>query len=126
MAAAKYNIEIERGADWSRIFTKKNSATLVPFDLTGCTARMHIREEIGAATILDTLTTENGRIVLVNRNNPLGGVVLGGVKLIFPNAVSTAYVDWDAGVYQLELIYPSGIVERMLKGTVTLSAEVTR
>ena len=126
MAAAKYNIEIERGADWSRIFTKKNSTTLVPFDLTGCTARMHIREEIGAATILDTLTTENGRIVLVNRNNPLGGVVLGGVKLIFPNAVSTAYVDWDAGVYQLELIYPSGIVERMLKGTVTLSAEVTR
>lgn len=130
MTAAKYNIKIERGADWSRIFTLKNKTTGVPFDLTGCTARMHIREEINDTEIRDSLTTENGRIVLVNRpvdsNLPLGAAVLGGIKIIFPNAVSTAYTDWNTGVYQLELVYPSGIVERRLQGTVELSGEVTR
>lgn len=126
MAAAKYNIKIERGADWTRTFTWKNATTGVPFDLTGCTARMHVREDVESAVILDTLTTENGRIALVNRDSPLGGVVLGGIEITFPNAVSTAYTGWEAGVYQLEVAYPTGIVERKLSGTVLLSAEVTR
>lgn len=126
MASTKYKIKIERGADWERIFTWKNATTGVPFDLTGCTARMHIRDEVDSATVLDTLTTENGRIVLVDRDNPLGGVVLGGVQILFPNATSTAYTGWDTAVYQLELIYPSGKVERKLHGPVVLSGEVTR
>lgn len=126
MASAKYKIKIERGADWSRIFTLKNATTNVPFDLTGCTARMHLREEADSATVLDTLTTENGRITLVNRPNLLGGTVLGGIQVVFPNAISTAYTGWDIAVYQLELVYPSGIVERRLHGEVTLSSEVTR
>lgn len=127
MASTKYKIKIERGADWERIFTWKNATTNVPYDLTGCTVRMHIREEVDSTAILDTLTTENGRIVLVNRDNPLGGVVLGGIQIIFPNSVSTAYTGWDTAVYQLEVVYyPSGKVERKLHGPITLSGEVTR
>lgn len=128
MASAKYNIKIERGADWDRTFTWKNHVTLVPYDLTGCTARMHIRDDVDATATRDILTTENGRILLVNRPNPLGGVVLGGVQILFPNAISTAYAGWpdEPCVYQLEVIYPSGKVERKLHGVVTLSGEVTR
>lgn len=126
MTSAKYKIKIERGADWERIFTWKNKTTNVPYDLTGCTARMHVRDDVDATVTRDILTTENGRIVLVNRPNPLGGVVLGGVQILFPNAVSTAYTGWDVGVYQLEVVYPSGKVERKLHGSVSLSDEVTR
>lgn len=126
MPAVKYNIKIERGADWVRTFTIKNATTLVPFDLTGCMVRMHIREEVDSVATLDILTTENGRIELVNRDNPLGGVVLGGIKVMFPNAISTAYIWTDPAVYQLEIVYPSGTVERRLHGSVILSPEVTR
>jgi hypothetical protein len=126
MASAKYNIKIECGADWERIFTIKNATTLVPVDLTGCTVRMHVRQEAESTETLDILTTENGRIALVNRDNPLGGVVLGGIKVMFPNAVTTAYTWTEPAVYQLELVYASGIVERRLHGSVTLSSEVTR
>lgn len=109
-----------------RTFTLKNATTLVPFDLTGCMVRMHIREEVDSVATLDILTTENGRIELVNRDNPLGGVVLGGIKIMFPNAISTAYIWTDPAVYQLEIVYPSGTVERRLHGSVILSPEVTR
>lgn len=126
MASAKYNIKIERGADWSRTFTIKSATTNVPFDLTGCTVRMHVRQEAESTETLDVLTTENGRIALVNRDNPQGGVVLGGVKVTFPNATTSAYTWTDPAVYQLEIVYPSGIVERRLHGSVSLSAEVTR
>lgn len=126
MPSIKYDINIERGADWVRTFTLKNATTLVPFDLTGCIVRMHIREEVDSVATLDILTTENGRIELVNRDNPLGGVVLGGVKVMFPNAISTAYIWTDPAVYQLEIVYPSGTVERRLHGSVILSPEVTR
>ncbi len=126
MPSIKYDINIERGADWVRTFTLKNATTLVPFDLTGCMVRMHIREEVDSVATLDILTTENGRIELVNRDNPLGGVVLGGIKVMFPNAISTAYIWTDPAVYQLEIVYPSGTVERRLHGSVILSPEVTR
>lgn len=126
MPSIKYDINIERGADWVRIFTLQNATTLVPFDLTGCMVRMHIREEVDSVATLDILTTENGRIELVNRDNPLGGVVLGGIKIMFPNAISTAYIWTDPAVYQLEIVYPSGTVERRLHGSVILSPEVTR
>ncbi len=126
MPSIKYDINIERGADWVRTFTLKNATTLVPFDLTGCMVRMHIREEVDSVATLDILTTENGRIELVNRDNPLGGVVLGGIKIMFPNAISTAYIWTDPAVYQLEIVYPSGTVERRLHGSVILSPEVTR
>lgn len=126
MASTKHKIKIERGSDWERIFTWKNATTNVPYDLTGCTVRMHIREEVDSVATLDILTTENGRIELVNRDNPLGGVVLGGIKIMFPNAISTAYIWTDPAVYQLEIVYPSGTVERRLHGSVILSPEVTR
>lgn len=130
MASTKYNIKIERGSDWERKFTFRNKATNVPYDLTGCTARMHVRAEVDSPTTLDILTTENGRLLLlpalVDPALPLGATVLGTIQILFPNAVSTAYTDWETGVYQLELIYPSAKVERKLHGSVSLSGEVTR
>ena len=87
-----------------------------PVDLTGYTARMHIRATLESTTALVTLTTENA------------GITLGGAAgTIIPLILATATDDltFDTAVYDLELI--SGTtVTRLLSGNVTLSKEVTR
>lgn len=126
MTPIKHNLKIRRGADWHRIFSHRSAATGVPFDLTGCTARMQIRSELGSSVVLDSLTTENGRLVLVNRVNPLGGFVLAGIDMIFPSAVTSACT-WDEGVYDLEIVRSSGLVDCMIETSkIVLTGEVTR
>jgi len=113
--ASKYNIKIERGATFSLVLTWKDE-TEAPVNLTGYTARMHIREKASSSTTLLELTTENSGIVL--------GGVLGTIEISIPAATSTAF-PWSVGVYDLELVSGS-FVKRMLQGNVTVDTEVTR
>lgn len=117
MAAAKLKLLVEQGATFRKTLTWKAGAPAVPVDLTGCTARLQFRSEIAAATPLVTLTTENGGIVL--------GGVLGTIELIITAAVTAAFT-WTAAVYDLEIVFTSGDVRRLVYGTVTVSPEVTR
>jgi hypothetical protein len=120
MPAVQYNIKIERGTDYSLpIRWGKNNTLGVfePYDLTGCQARMHVREEVDSATPVDTLTTENGRIILDALN--------GKLTLVFSNVI-TATAAWGEGVYHLEIIDSLGKVRRLAKGTISIDAEVTR
>ena len=41
-------------------------------------------------------------------------------------ATATAAITWTTGVYDLEIVFPSGDVRRLVYGTVTVSPEVTR
>lgn len=139
MTPAKYPLKFRRGADWHKVFTHRGVAGYraddtpipgAPFDLTGCTARMQIRSDLESPVVLDTLDTENGRLVLVNRlvdlENPLSGYVLGGIDMIFPNAVSSAYA-WSDAVYDLEIIRSNGWVDCMIETSpISLTGEVTR
>ena len=88
-----------------------------PKDLTGYTARMQIREDIDAATFILELTTENGRILL--------GGATGDIDL-YVSATDTAALDFDAAVYDLEIVPPDGKVKRFAEGKVSLHREVTR
>lgn len=88
-----------------------------PVDLTGFTARMQIRETVDSATILATLTTENGGITL--------GGTAGTVTLLL-SATATAAFTFGSAVYDLEIISAGGIVTPLLSGAVTLVKEVTR
>lgn len=90
---------------------------MVPVDLTGCTARMHAREKIGDATALLTLTTENGGIAL-------GGAA--GTITISMSAVATAALTWKSAVFDLELVFSTGAVRRLMAGSISVSFEVTR
>lgn len=117
MAATKLKLEIEQGADFTRVLTWKNKATDIPVDLTGATARMHVRSTIKAPTPLLVLTTENNRIFL-------GGTA--GTITLDLSAEITAGLTWLSGVYDLEIVFPTGRVRRLLKGSITVSQEVTR
>lgn len=117
MAASSYKLSIEQGATFDFLCTFKAGTPAVPVDLTGYTARMHVRSKVDSPTTLLELTTENGRIVL--------GGAAGTIRLVLP-AAQTAALVWKVGYYDLELVSPTGNVRRLLKGLVTVSPEVTR
>ncbi len=86
-------------------------------DLTGATARMQVRLEKETPTTLADLTTENGGITL--------GGASGTVDLYLSDA-ATAAMGWESGVWDLEIVHPSGDVTRLAEGSIGVSKEVTR
>lgn len=120
MTAGRFNITIEQGATFTLPFTIADtiSGSSVPRNLTGMTARMKIKETIDDSTALVELTTSNGGIVFANQStNP-------GEGYITISATATAALDFDRGVYDLELV-DSAIVSRILQGKVIFRREVT-
>lgn len=85
-------------------------------NLTGSTARMHIRSTIDAGSTLATLTTENGGLTL-------GGTA--GTVAITISATATAAYTPATYWYDLEIITGS-TVERLLQGRFEVDPEVTR
>jgi hypothetical protein len=116
MAAIVKNLSIEKGAAYRLRFIPQVTGG-TPLDLTGCTAKMQVRD--AADTLIDELSTANGRIAL--------GGVAGTVDLWFPAGL-TAAQQKDSGVYDLEITPPSGPTEtwKLARGRVKYLAEVTR
>lgn len=115
MRAGTYNIVVDQGTDWSETFVLRNGdGSLV--NLTGYTARMHVRRDYDAPTTLVELTTANGRIAL-------GGSA--GTITLSLNSATTAAIS-RSGVYDIELVSSGGLVSRPLRGDFVLRREVTR
>ena len=85
-----------------------------PVDLTGAKARMQIRAGLGGALLLE-LTTETGGLAITGP----------GTLTRTMSAAQTAALTWTDGVYDLEVEYADGTVQRYLQGAVTVSREVT-
>jgi hypothetical protein len=120
MAAAKYKMLVEQGTTWNKTFTwkvKDNAGNFQPVNITGYTARMHVRRRITDANFIVALTTANSAIIL-------GGAA--GTITLSLDAAATAALPAGPWVYDLEVINPSGVVERLLKGTFLVDPEVTR
>lgn len=118
MAAAKLPLAINQGATFAKRLTWLAGSTPVAVDLTGCTARMQIREAVDSETAACSLTTANGGITL--------GGVAGTIDILIA-ATATADFAFATGVYDLEIIMSDGItVHRLVGGAVTVSPEVTR
>jgi hypothetical protein len=116
MTAGTYDITIEQGATYSQVFTWKD-ANRASINLTGYTARMQARESVDTASTFIALTTENSGIAL-------GGAA--GTITLAMTAAATSSLTVFSGFYDLELISGSGIVTRLLQGSLTVSPEVTR
>lgn len=116
MAAGTYDIVCEQGATFVRELTWTD-ATDQPVNLTGYTARMHVRQTVKSATTVVEMTTANGRIVLY----PTTGKIA-----ITLTAVETAALPTKPCVYDLELVSSTGVVTRLIEGKFTIKPEVTR
>jgi hypothetical protein len=115
MPAGGYDMVCEQGATFLRQFTWTDENE-VPVNLTGFTARMHIRTTVAAASTTLELTTANGRITL----NPSQGTIT--LQL---TATETAALAAKRYVYDLELVSGASVT-RLLQGAFTVSPEVTR
>lgn len=87
-----------------------------PIDLTGYTARMQIREKLTSTTVVEELTTANGKILINN--------TVKTISLVLSAAATEAYT-WKTGVYSLEM-EKEGVVVPLIYGNVALEREVTR
>ncbi len=115
--AGKYNIIADQGATFSRTATWLGSDSQ-PINLTGYTARMQVRQRYVSTSTVLSLTS-----------SPAAGISLGtsnGEITITVSASSMAAVGAGEYRYDLELISGSGVVTRLLMGSFTVQAEVTR
>lgn len=118
MQPANINLTIYKGSTFSKSFQWKTGLPSLAVNLTGCTARMQVRKSINDSTILDSLTTENSRIIITE---PLNGKFL--IKV--PAATSTAYT-FNGALYDIEIVFPDLTVVRVIEGCYEAVPEVTR
>lgn len=119
MSAGIYNFTIEQGADYASTITwYTDAAGTVAKNLTGYTARMSIKTNDLATTVL---STAGGTISLA-----LGGSA-GTIAITITSATTTALPATlkNKLVYDLELVSGGSVVTRLLQGHVTVSPEVT-
>lgn len=124
MLAGTYNITCQQGATFSRFITMKypdpnsppSDPTYLLYDLTGYEARMQVRRTVDSTSVLVSLSTDDGSIVLGGED---------GTIEITIAAEDTALLT-SSGVYDLEIISDAGVVSRVLQGEWRLSPEVTR
>lgn len=114
MAAGSYDITCEQGSTFSRTLIVKDADGNLR-DFSDYTARMHVRRTTASTDTVIELTTENGRLSITSS----GEIVLN------LDASTTASLT-DGGVYDLEIEYTDGTVERVVEGIFTLDLEVTR
>lgn len=122
MAAGKLDITIEQGADFTLTAYYTNSEG-VAISLTGWTGRMQVRPSVGSPSPLITLPGTDGTITVTG--------AAGKVEVFIPAAITAQLPTYgkatSAGVYDLEVVETAtDRVKRLLKGAVTIDAEVTR
>jgi len=117
------DIEVDKGSTLRHAFTWKsgNKGSEVPVDLSGCTARLLVKDlneysQVGTTELYD-MTTENGRITLNNN--------LGEIELYVSDEDSTAFT-WNNGYYGLEIYFSNGDTKRLLRGRFTAYDEIVR
>lgn len=118
--AASYTLVIEQGATLRRSFIYKTGTTVAnatPFDLTNFTARSQVRPTFVSNTIWAEWTTENGGLTLHGASGKID---------MYSSASLTANMPAQTGVWDIELVSPTGEVIRMLEGPAEVTPEVTR
>lgn len=116
---AKLKLRIYQGATFKRrlVWASRVGNVDTPIDLTGCTARMQVRSEVGSPTVLLELNTTNGGVTL--------GGATGTIDLYISDEDTAAFA-WDGGVFDLEITDSADEVVRLVQGSASVSPEVTR
>jgi len=122
---AEADICIFQGATFNQTLFYEMGEPSAPVNLTGYSAKMHIRSKPESkALILELSTTTgggNGRITLGTN----GDFTTGAINLFISSTDTGNLSICDKAVYDLELTVGS-VVTRILQGNVIISPEVTR
>lgn len=88
----------------------------MPVPLQGYSARMQLRAKVSSEDVIDTLTTENGKLEI--------DTTLSTITIEIPASVTEDY-NFNIAFYSLELVSGQEVVP-FINGTITLVKEVTR
>jgi len=116
MPAAKLNLPpIEQGATYRHtLYWKQKNGNAV--NLTGCTAKLQVRESINS-TVLVELSTFNNRISII----PIEGKIV-----LYISDEDTTLLSAASAVYDLEVYMSNGDTFRLVEGRILIKAEVTK
>jgi len=89
-----------------------------PVDLTGASIKSQARPATQAGVAFLDMSVENGQIAIYDAPQGIFGIAL--------SADQTAALNFAQAVYDLEIRWATGRVQRLIFGGITLSKEVTR
>ena len=113
MAQTK-NLVMYQGDTFELIFQLKEKGTGLPVDLTGCTPKSEIRISAASPDVVETFTAA------------LAPAIDGKVRLSLTAAETTALAPGTALVWDVQLLWPDGVVKTYLAGSINVLPEVTR
>ncbi len=111
MSAGTYNFTFEQGATFSRQLTVQDNGTAM--NLTNYSARMQLRSSVESTTVALAVTCAIT-------------AATDGIVTVSNTATETMGVDAGIYVYDLEIESSAGVVTRLMQGTATITANVTR
>jgi len=114
--AVTYNTVIDQGADWYITFIYENPNG-TPVNITNYTAALQVRTSPLAKTAVLTLTTSNAGLTITGNS---------GTVNAHATAAQTTDITNGKYAYDLEITSPSGVVTRLVQGTIEVSPQVTR
>ena len=126
MAAGRYSFTIEQGSTLNLELQYKDGDGN-PIDLTDYSGKMQIRPTVSSTTTYITLSSSlqpDGTGLNFSGSNGSTPPTSGSIA-IYISADSSSLLNFDTGVYDLE-ISSGSFVERILEGQVKLSLNVTR
>jgi hypothetical protein len=112
--ADTYNIQIDAGSTFQLQVSHLDDDD-VAINLTGYSARMHIREDVTSEDTVLELTSSSGITITA---------ATGTLDIAIAASVTKDLV--GPYVYDLEIESGAGVVDRLLQGSVTVNPEVTR
>lgn len=117
--SAQLDLNLDKGATFRQVITWKagtqGNETLV--DLTGASARMQFRPSVTSDVLLFESTDANGGVIL-------GGTA--GTIELFISSTDTSNFTFDSCMYGLEVTLANGDVRHVIRGKITLYAELVR
>lgn len=116
-ALATVNLHIPQGTDPTYVLRYSAGDPAAPVDLTGWTARAQIRKTVGGEVWLSL--ADGAGITLDDQ-----GTIT--VSITHETTEDEVWNGRDRGVWDLELVNPSGKITRFAEGTVKVSHDVTR
>ena len=118
MGSNMHNFSLNQGSDYAIPLRLQDSAG-TPLNLAGYSAQMQIRRTAGACQTIDDLTSE-GEAPRIKIDAKVGKITLN-----FSHEITEK---WPSGsmVYDIEITSPAGQITRILQGSISVSAEVTR
>ena len=115
MKALEYDVEVTIGSTFELFLALVSPSGFI--DLIDYKARSQMREDYTSTDAFLSFTTDNSSMIL--------GGTKGTIKM-FASDVKTAAIRADSGVWDLELVSPTGRVYQIMYGKVIIHPEATR